>query len=129
MKPGKPLAFGRSASGKPVFGLPGNPVSSMVVFELFARPALLAMQGATEVERPRAEVVLTAPCRKTPGRAHYVRATLGRRGPTLEATPHARQGSAMLTSMVGVDALIELSAELGDVAAGETAPALLLRPA
>src|SRR5690606_37547957 len=67
MKPGKPLAFGLSPAGTPVFGLPGNPVSSMLGFELFVRPALLAMQGARDLERPRAEVVVTSAYEKSPG--------------------------------------------------------------
>jgi molybdopterin molybdotransferase len=126
MKPGKPLAFGVTDAGTPVFGLPGNPVSSMVVFELFARPALLAMQGAGAVDRPRVDVVLDLPYRKPPGRAHYVRARLERRGDTLHAAPLARQGSGMLSSMVGVHALLELDKDTGDVAPGQRVPALLL---
>lgn len=127
MKPGKPLAFGVTADVRPVFGLPGNPVSSMVVFELFARPALLAMQGAAEVDRPRARVVMASAYAKKPGRAHYVRATLERDGDTLRAVPMAKQGSGMLSSMVGVHALVELDKDSAGVAAGERAPALLLR--
>lgn len=128
MKPGKPLAFGRAQSGALVFGLPGNPVSSMVSFELFVRPALRAMLGAARTLRPRAEVVLAADYAKPPGRAHFVRATLERRGGELLATPHTRQGSGMLSSMVGIDCLIEIAAESSGLAAGERAPALLLSP-
>jgi molybdopterin molybdotransferase len=126
IKPGKPLVFGVAATGALVFGLPGNPVSSMVSFELFARPALRAMLGASAIHRPRADVVLTNAHRKSPGRAHYVRARVSRRGGVLEAALHAKQGSAMLTSMVGVNALVELAAEMGDAPAGTIAPALLL---
>jgi molybdopterin molybdotransferase len=126
MKPGKPLAFGVTGDGKPVFGLPGNPVSAMVVFELFARPSLLAMQGARHPERPVTPVVLERGYRKEPGRAHYVRAVLRRDGDRLLATPHPKQGSGMLSSMVGIDALVEIAAEAGDLAPGTTAPALLL---
>lgn len=126
MKPGKPLAFGVTPEGKPVFGLPGNPVSSMVVFELFARPALLAMQGARVTERPIVPVVLEHGYRKQAGRAHYVRAVLRRDGERLIATPYGKQGSGMLSSMVGVDALVEIAAEAENLAPGATAPALLL---
>jgi molybdopterin molybdotransferase len=129
MRPGKPLVFGTAAGGALFFGLPGNPVSSMVSAELFVRPALLALAGASRIERPRAEVVLAAPLVKSPGRAHFVRARLVRRGALLEAVPHARQGSHMLSSLTGVDALIELAAELGDQPAGARLPALLLAPA
>ena len=127
MRPGKPVTFATTRGGALCFGLPGNPVSSLVAFELFVRPALLALAGAGERERPRAEVVLTGPIEKSPGRAHYLRASLTRRGDLLEATPHAKQGSGMLSSMVGVDALVEVAAELGDLPAGARCPALLLR--
>jgi molybdopterin molybdotransferase len=124
MKPGKPLAFGM-AGAVPVFGLPGNPVSSMVSFELFVRPALLALQGAPTA-RPRARVVLPAGYRKPPGRAHYLRARLRRDGDLLIADLHTKQGSHMLSSMVAASALVEIDAALGDIPAGGTAPALLL---
>ncbi len=127
MKPGKPLAFGVSEGRVPVFGLPGNPVSSMVSFEIFARPALLQMQGAARTERPRAQVVLTVPYAKKAGRTHFVRAILTRDGAILEAKPHPRQGSGMLSSMIGIDALVEIPIEVGDVEAGTTLPAHLLR--
>lgn len=126
MKPGKPLAFGTSAAGVPVFGLPGNPVSSMIGFELFARPALLAMQGARDCHRRRLPVVMARAYRKSPGRAHVVRAVLERDGDTLAARPHPKQGSGMLSSMVGVDALVLIPAERGDVAAGERLEAMIL---
>jgi len=127
MKPGKPLAFG-AAGEVPVFGLPGNPVSSMVVFELFVRPALLAMQGRTDTERSLTQVVLTVPYRKQPGRAHYLRARIARRGPMLEAVLHPKQGSGNLSSMVGVDALVVVPADGGDVSAGDTLTAMMLHP-
>jgi molybdopterin molybdotransferase len=129
MRPGKPVTFGLAGGGALCFGLPGNPVSSLVSFVLFVRPALIALAGAgeRERERPRAEVVLADPIGKSPGRAHYLRAALTRRGDILEATPHAKQGSGMLSSLVAVDALVEVAAELGDLPAGARCPALLLR--
>ena len=126
MKPGKPLAFGSTAAGGLVFGLPGNPVSSMVGFELFVRPALLAMQGARALHRPRAPVTITSDYGKQPGRAHFLRASLRRQGDSLLADLHPRQGSAMLSSMVGTHALVVVPAESGDVAAGSRLEALLL---
>jgi molybdopterin molybdotransferase len=125
MKPGKPFSFGRRGT-TPVFGLPGNPVSSLVAFELFLRPALLAMQGAREVARPRASVVLPGGYRKPAGRAHYLRVRVERTGDKLVAHPHAKQGSAMLSSLVGCNALVELAAELVEVPPGGEAPAILL---
>ena len=126
MKPGKPFSFGVRPEGAPVFGLPGNPVSTVVAFELFVRPALLAMQHAATVERPRAVVQLAGGYRKTAGRAHYLRATVARDGAHLIATPHPKQGSAMLSSLVDCNALVELAAELTEVAPGAQVPALVL---
>ncbi len=131
MKPGKPFSFGtrpatdRDAVVKPVFGLPGNPVSTVVAFELFLRPALLAMQGASAVERPRAQIRLAGGYRKQAGRAHYLRAHVERDGAHLVAYAHAKQGSAMLSSLVGSNALVELAAEVTDVAPGGAASAIL----
>ncbi|MCE9580352.1 MAG: molybdopterin molybdotransferase MoeA [Deltaproteobacteria bacterium] len=129
MKPGKPLAFGLGDGGRvPVFALPGNPVSSMVAFELFARPALRAMLGATVQARPRVPVILAGAYRKSAGRAHFLRARLERDGATLRAVPHRHQGSHALSSMIGVDALVEIPAETTDVADGGAVTALLLEP-
>jgi molybdopterin molybdotransferase len=130
MKPGKPLAFGtfvRGATRVPVFGLPGNPVSSMVAFELFVRPVLLAMQGAASRFRPRAPVILERGYQKAAGRAHYLRARLHRNGAGVIAVPHAHQGSHALSSMIGLDALVEIGAAVTEIAPGGLAPALLLR--
>jgi len=131
MRPGKPFSFGMrpaagSAPAAPVFGLPGNPVSTVVAFELFLRPALLAMQGATVLERPQAIVRVTDGYRKQAGRAHYLRARVTRHGEQLIATPHAKQGSAMLSSLVGCNALVVIAAELTALAPGAPAPAILM---
>jgi molybdopterin biosynthesis enzyme len=109
-----------------VFALPGNPVSSWIAFELFVRPALLAMQGAARVHRARAPVELPAGHTKPAGRAHYLRATLRRDGARLVATLHAKQGSAMLSSLVGAEAIVEVPAEATAIAPGGTCDALLL---
>ena len=133
MKPGKPFAFGRRPAAPPsvnratmVFALPGNPVSSFVAFELFVRPALLAMQGARSVHRTSVPVVLVDGYRKPAGRAHYLRATLARHDTTLHAVIHANQGSAMLSSVVECDALVEIPAEAEELAPGSVVTALLL---
>jgi molybdopterin molybdotransferase len=126
MKPGKPLAFGLR-DHTPVFGLPGNPVSSMVAFELFVRPALLAMQGAAQLYRPRAPVILERGYQKQAGRAHFLRARVHRNGVGLIATPHAHQGSHAMSSMIGVDALVEIGANVTEVPPGGSVPAILLR--
>lgn len=126
MKPGKPLAAGR-AGNTPVFALPGNPVSSLVAFELFVRPALLTMLGKNGVDRPRAPVILPDGYKKPKGRTHYLRAWVMRDGTRLIAALHPQQGSHMLTSVVGIDALVEIDAGGGDIEPGGTAPAILLR--
>jgi len=125
MKPGKPFSFGRRGD-LAIFGLPGNPVSTLVGFELFVRPALLAMQGASEIHRARAPVQLPRGYNKPAGRTHYLRARLARDGEKLVAHVHPKQGSAMLSSTIGCTALVEIAAELTDVPAGALAPALLL---
>lgn len=125
MKPGKPFAFGRRGDLS-VFGLPGNPVSTLVAYELFARPALLAMQGASAIHRPRVPVLLPVGYRKPAGRAHYLRARLAREGERLVARPHPKQGSAMLSSLVGCTALVEIAAELTEIVAGALASAIVL---
>jgi len=127
MKPGKPFSFGMNGR-VPVFGLPGNPVSTFVAFELFVRPALLAMQGAAVTTRARAPVHLVRGYRKTAGRTHYVRARVVRNGEYLIAHPHAKQGSAMLTSLIGCNALVELPADATEVQPNSLVQALLLEP-
>ena len=125
MKPGKPFSFGMN--GKvPVFGLPGNPVSTFVAFELFVRPALLAMQGAAVTIRPRAPVYLIRGYRKQAGRTHFVRAKVVRNGEHLIAHPHPKQGSAMLSSLVGCNALVELPADATEILPNRIVNAILL---
>src|ERR1700736_3581572 len=75
-KPGKPLTFATTDDNKLAFGLPGFPVSSLVTFEVFVRPALLKLGGATQVLRPRVQVALGHEIRPDPVRPEYQRATL-----------------------------------------------------
>ena len=105
MKPGKPLAFG-TIQGKPVFGLPGNPVSSMVSFEEFVRPSLLKMMGHRQVFRPLIEAVLQEEIRKTAGRRHFIRAFVSFKEGTYFATTTGDQGSGILMSMLKANGLI-----------------------
>lgn len=131
MKPGKPFAFGMrpGAPGQPaapVFGLPGNPVSTVVAFELFLRPTLLAMQRAAVLARPTAPVRVVGGYRKPAGRAHYLRAQVVRHGDQLIATPHPKQGSAMMSSLVACNALVVIAAELTELAPDAPAPAILM---
>lgn len=105
MKPGKPLAFG-TIQGKPVFGLPGNPVSSMVSFEEFVRPSLLKMMGHRDVLRPVVEAILQEEIRKTTGRRHFIRAFVSFKEGSYFATTTGDQGSGILMSMLKANGLI-----------------------
>jgi molybdopterin molybdotransferase len=126
MKPGSPMAFG-SVSGRPVFGLPGNPVSSMVTFEVFVRPALLRMAGAAGVDRPSLVAELVEPIDKAPGKTHFIRARVWRNGSRLCTTSTGSQDSGVLTSMVKADGLIVLSQDAGRVEAGTLVDVRLLQ--
>jgi molybdopterin molybdotransferase len=117
LRPGKPTFFGTRGDTL-VFGLPGNPVSAMVTFHLFARPAIARMLGTTPAER-RAVAQLDAGYAKRPGRAHVVRCTLEARDDGWHVRPTKDQGSHVLTSMLGAEAFAYLDIDRGDVAAGE----------
>jgi molybdopterin molybdotransferase len=126
MKPGSPMAFG-SINGRPVFGLPGNPVSSMVTFEVFVRPALLRMAGARDVDRPVVTAELAEDVTKAPGKTHYVRARLWRDGARLMAAPTGSQDSGVLTSMVKADGLLVLGQATERIKAGANVDVRLLQ--
>jgi molybdopterin molybdotransferase len=121
LRPGKPTWFGER-DGRLVFGLPGNPVSSMVTFLLFARPALHALQGAS-FEMPTRQAVLTEAVERQPDRDEAVRVSLatGDDGRLL-ATPTGPQGSHILSSMVGADGLAIVAAGAGGVDPGTVVP-------
>jgi len=121
LRPGKPTWFGvahKSTGPVLVFGLPGNPVSAMVTFHLFARPALAHMLGARPHER-RAVATIDVDYRKQPGRAHVVRCRLEPRDDGWHVRPTKAQGSHVLSSMLNVEAFAYLELERGDVGAGE----------
>jgi molybdopterin molybdotransferase len=125
VKPGKPILFGKRANTA-VIGLPGNPISALVTFQLFVQPCLRRLLGHLAPFQESIEVVLGRPYRHSPGRTELVRATLAREAGELRATLHQRQGSASLPSMVGQDALVILPAERETFAAGERLWALRL---
>ena len=126
IKPAKPFAFGL-LDDTPVFGLPGNPVSSFVSFELFARPALRKMSGHIHPHRPTVNVTVAADFTRNPdGKEHFARAivTADANG-TLKATPVSAQGSHQLAATALANALVVLP-DGNTVAAGDTVQALLL---
>src|SRR2546429_2521350 len=104
MRPGKPITFG-SLEGRPVFGLPGNPVSAMVTFELFVRPALRKMAGCRGIDRPRVWARALEAIPNPGGRRGYLRVTLARDGTEYGARLTGGQGSGILRSMVRADGL------------------------
>jgi molybdopterin molybdotransferase len=125
MKPGKPLAFGALA-GKPVFGLPGNPVSSMVSFEQFVRPSLLKIMGHRRLTRPVIEAILKEDIRKEPGRRHFIRASVSFERDHYFVTTTGDQGSGILRSMVKANGLVIISEDQATVKAGEKVKVQLL---
>jgi molybdopterin molybdotransferase len=118
MRPGKPIAFG-SLDGRPVFGLPGNPVSAMVTFEIFVRPALRKMAGHTTLHRPRLRARALAPIPNPGGRWGYLRVSLSREGGGHGARLTGAQGSAILRSMVAADGLAVVPPQTTIPAGGE----------
>lgn len=130
VKPGYPLVFGRfeNPPGPLVFGLPGNPVSAMVTFEQFVRPALLAMSGATRLFRPRVRARLTATLTKDAGRMHFVRVRLARDGDEVLATATANQSSGVLRSMIEAHGLLIFPAADTELRSGEEAWVQVLDP-
>jgi molybdopterin molybdotransferase len=125
VKPGAPLVFGRRGRCL-VFGLPGNPVSAQVTFELFARPALLRLQGARAVSRPRLEAELLGPLRNRSQRRAHLPVRLRFESGRALAEPIRSRGSADLVAHARADALAVLEAERTEAAAGERVTLLLL---
>jgi molybdopterin molybdotransferase len=124
LKPGKPTWFG-TRRGTLVFGLPGNPVSAMVVFVLLVWPALAALGGA-DPGRRRTTARLASDYEKQPGRTHAVRCRLELGEDGWLAHPFARQGSHVLSSMLGADCLAIVPAASGSLRAGERVEVELL---
>jgi molybdopterin molybdotransferase len=119
IKPGFPLVFGRfPARASLVFGLPGNPVSAMVTFEEFVRPALRKLAGHRALHRPRVEAVLGETLRKSAGRMHLVRVRLERRDGRIVAHTTGSQSSGVLRSMALAHGLLVFPAEATTLADG-----------
>lgn len=118
MKPGSPLAFGTSGK-RLVFGLPGNPVSSMVTFELFVRPSLRKMAGASLVHRPRVLATLAEAIKKAPEKSHFLRGWVEIQDHQYMVRTTGIQDSNVLSSMLKANALIILPEGRTEFRAGE----------
>jgi molybdopterin molybdotransferase len=124
IRPGKPAVFGM-CQGKPVFGLPGNPVSTMVTFELFVAPAIDLLSGAEARELPLVEARLAEAVKEKPGLAHFLPARVGWKG----TTPHVRalkwQGSGDIAALAKANCFLVVPAEREKIEAGESVSVLL----
>lgn len=126
-KPGKPTTFA-TVAGKLVFGLPGFPVSSLVSFEVFVRPALRALQGDTNPWRPQVTVRLVTPVQPAPDRPEYQRVTISVRDGVLVATTTGAQGSSRLLSMRNANGLLLVPAGTTLYPSGAELEALVTGP-
>jgi molybdopterin molybdotransferase len=128
MQPGMPQAFG-FAAGTPLFGLPGNPVSCFVVFEVLVRPALRRLAGLPDdrLDRPRVVARLGEPVRSPNGRVSFLRVRLEVDDDGLTAVLTGVQGSGVLSSCVAADGLAIVPAELTGLPTGAEVEVLLLR--
>jgi molybdopterin molybdotransferase len=118
VKPGKPVAFGVRRDHL-VFNLPGNPVSVLVTFELFVRPAVNALLGVPEPLPEYGTAILGAAVKRNPHRDEYVRATTRRQGDTVVVDPLPGRESHMIASAARADALVAVEAGAGELSAGE----------
>jgi molybdopterin molybdotransferase len=126
LKPGKPFTFATLPAGKLAFGLPGFPVSSLVTFEVFVRPALRKLQGFAKLQRPTLPVRLGYDARATADRTEYQRVMLRREGTELIAESTGSQSSSRLTSLAGAHALVRIAPGDEGVAAGTIVEAMIL---
>ncbi len=126
IRPGRPVVFGWCA-GKPVFGLPGNPVSTMVTFELFVTPALDLLSGAEPRPLPLVSATLSVPLNEKPGLAHFLPARLDWMSSGPEARPVAWRGSGDVAGMAQANAFLVVPADRPVWRAGEAILALVRR--
>ncbi|KZE42489.1 molybdopterin molybdotransferase MoeA [Microbacterium sp. T32] len=126
MQPGKPQAFGALEDGRLVFGLPGNPVSVAVSFEVFVRPALLALQGRAAVDRRRARLVASESWRTPPGRRQYLPAAVDLVAGTVRPATAGGSGSHLAASLARAEAFAIVPAEVSAVAVGDPVDVMLI---
>ena len=127
MRPGQPLAFG-IIGGKPAFGLPGNPVSAMVSFEQFVRPAMRKMSGHTRLFRTVIEAIARENVKGREGRKFFVRCRLAQKDGQWHATTTGEQGSGILMSMAAASGLMVIPADVSGVSAGDRVKVQVLDP-
>ena len=116
-RPGKPMTFG-SREGKPVFGLPGNPVSSMITFEQYVRPAILKMTGHENIFRRTIRAKLTEDIKKKRGLRYFIRGRIKSQGRGFVVETTGEQGSGILKSMVLANGIIVIPEDMDFVKAG-----------
>jgi molybdopterin molybdotransferase len=124
IRPGKPVVFA-ICKGKPVFGLPGNPVSTMVTFGLFVQPAVDILAGAEARPLPMMEAILDGPLSEKPGLTHFLPAELNYRGETAHVSPVVWQGSGDVVAMAHANCLMVVPAERERIDAGEAVHVLM----
>ena len=126
LKPGKPFTFATLPPSQIAFGLPGFPVSSLVTFEVFVRPALRKMQGFAHLQRPTLPVRLSYHARASADRTEYQRVTLRREGQELVADSTGSQSSSRLMSLAGAHALVRVPPGDQGFKAGSVVEAIIL---
>ncbi|BEP14502.1 molybdopterin molybdotransferase MoeA [Acidothermaceae bacterium B102] len=127
MQPGQPQAFGTIGEDKvPFFGLPGNPVSALVSFEVFVRPAIRRMLGSEPIQRPRVRARLTQALISPAGRRQFVRVRLAVEEGEYVATPVGGAGSHLIASMAHANALAVIPEEITELPVGTPVPVMVL---
>jgi len=130
MKPGKPIAFGtfKRENGRrvPHLGLPGNPVSSMVTFEIFARPALHKMMGIVDFSRRYVTAIMEGSIKNTDGRRVFARVLVNKKGNQYFARLTGSQGSGILTSMLEADGLAVIPETVAAISSGDSVEVMML---
>jgi molybdopterin molybdotransferase len=129
MRPGKPIAFGTFPSGRtniPHLGLPGNPVSTMVTFEMFARPCILKMMGKTHYDKPTIQAIIGDRIENEDGRRLFTRAVVEKRDGHYFARTTGPQGSHILTSMSLANGLVIVPEDKPFVKPGENVKVIML---
>ena len=126
IKPGRPTAFAMRG-GTPVFSLPGNPVSTLLTFEQFVRPALLRMMGHRKVFRPLVAATFQDEIPRKPGRVSFVRVRLERRGSELLAWSAGKQDTGILKTMIQADGIAVIPADRGNLRPGSAVDVQVLR--